>query len=468
MAGTDHGRGSGAEIAVVGGRVIDLDGSRDADLAVDPATGRIVEVGPPGSVATGDRRILDATGCVVSGGFVDLNADLGEPGNEAAETIRAGTRAAALGGYTAVVLVGEADPCPDSAAAVAEVTALAAADGSCAVVASGALTVGRSGRALAPIGELVRAGIRFFTDGDDGIDDPAILRRVMEYAAGVAAAAGVTVVVASRPEMAALAEPGVMNEGSWSSRLGLPGRSAVAEDLAVQRDLALAQLVGVPLHVQQVSTAGAVEAIRSAKASGVAVTAEVSPHHLVLDESACATFDPAVKLRPPLRTAADVAALRAAVIDGTIDAIATAHRPCTVDAKERPFDEAPWGAIGLESTLAVLLTETDLGLDRLVPALSWRPAAIAGLAERHPSRIVTGAVADLAVVDPDHRWVLDARSMASRARNTPFDGRELRGAVRHTLWHGRPTVVDHRSVTAEPPAPAGVTAVGVTAVGSTP
>ncbi len=433
-------------ILLQGGTVLDQRGQRVADVVIDETTGQIQSVGPVDSTATDGSRhhVLDATGCVVCPGFVDLNVHVRQPGNEAAETIDSAAEAAALGGYTAVLAMPDTDPCLDSAAVVSEVLALAKS-AACEVVPTAALTVDRLGLSLAPVGELIDVGIRFFSDGGTSIADAGLLRRAMEYLGGVAEAAGVHVVIANEPDLETLSGRGVMNEGEWSSRLGLPGRPAVAEELSVGRDLSMARLTGTPLHLQQITTAGSVALIRAAKAEGLGVTAEVSPHHLVLDESACEGYDPNVKVLPPLRTKADIEALRVGVLDGTIDAIATNHSPWAVDTKEQPFDEAPFGVIGLQTALAVLLTDLDVTLADILPALSWHPAAIAGLADRHGQPVEAGRQANLTVVDPDAAWTIEPASMASRSRNSPFAGREVRGRIRHTIVKGRATVVDGRS-----------------------
>ncbi len=452
------------DVLVTGGRLVDRTGSRQADLVVDGARGVIADVVEPGSASGADRLVLDAAGCVVCPGLVDLNAHVGDRARPGAETVEAATRAAALGGYTAIVAVGSEQEPLDGPDAVADLARRARAGHWCEVMPSGALTTAAGGRSLAPMGELLDAGVRLFTDGDRPVGDPGVLLRALEYLRGVADGAGEAATAACRPELEALVDGGVMHEGPWSSRLGVPGRPALAELLAVQRDLALAGTVGVPLHIQQVSTAAALDAVRAAKAAGQAVTAEVSPHHLTLDHSACAAFDPRTKLLPPLRTAEDVAALRAGILDGTIDAIATAHRPCTADDTERPFDDAPWGAVGLETTVAILLTSLDVDVEVLVPLLSWKPAAIAGLGDRHGTPLAAGRPANLTVIDPEHTWTVHAGSMASRGANTPFDGRELTGAVRHTLWEGRPTVIDRRAIApGSAPAP-----IGAVPTGSTP
>ncbi|MDH5291689.1 MAG: amidohydrolase family protein, partial [Acidimicrobiia bacterium] len=290
-------------------------------------------------------------------------------------------------------------------------------------------------------------GVRLFTDAPRCVQDGAVVRRALEYAAGVADATGAPLVVAQRCRADDLAGRSVMHEGRWSARLGLPGQPALAEELIVTREIALSRLTGGRVHLQQLSTAGSVALVRAAKAEGLRVTADVAPAHLVLTDADCAGFDPNLKLDPPLRTAADVAALRAGVADGTIDAVATGHRPCPPDAKELPFDQAPAGSIGLETALAVLLTAATDGvgewaLGAILAALSWQPAAVADLRDRHGGPIEPGRAANLAVVDPAACWRFEAVSSASRATNSCFDGRRLTGRVRHTVVAGEPVVMD--------------------------
>jgi dihydroorotase len=267
------------------------------------------------------------------------------------------------------------------------------------------------------------------------------MRRALEYAGSLPGA-----VVAQHAEDDSLAEGGHMHEGEWSSRLGIPGRSALAEAVIVGRDCQLAALTGTPVHFLHVSTAAAVELVRAAKARGIPVTAEAAPHHFTLTDAACATFDPVFKVHPPLRAPADVEAVKAGLADGTIDAIATDHAPHAPETKERPFEEAPPGMLGLETALALAITElVEPGVLELADALallSWRPAAIAGLAGCHGGPIVPGAAANLCVVDPARRWTVDAGTLASRSRNTPFAGRQLTGRVRHTICRGEAVVVD--------------------------
>jgi dihydroorotase len=237
-----------------------------------------------------------------------------------------------------------------------------------------------------------------------------------------------------------------MHEGAWSSRLGIPGRPAAAEDLIVSRDIELAALTGAAVHFLHVSSARAVDMVREAKARGLPVTAEAAPHHFTLTDAMCATFDPLFKVHPPLRTPADVDAIKAGLADGTIDAIATDHAPHTPEAKERTFEEAPPGMLGLETALALALTElVEPGVLTLMDALallSWRPAAIAGIADRHGGPVEAGRAANLCVIDPAATWEVDPTRLASRARNTPYGGRKLTGRVRHTVLRGEPVVVD--------------------------
>ncbi|MDH3302799.1 MAG: dihydroorotase [Acidimicrobiia bacterium] len=426
--------------ALVGGDIVDCDGRRRADVVVDQATGRLTEAAPDAA----DER-LDVTGCIVSPGFVDLHVHLRQPGNEAAETIETGSRAAALGGYTAVVAMPNTNPCMDTAAVVTEVLA----HGSralCEIKPSAAITVGRLGETLAPMGELVDLGVRMFTDDGTGVQDDQLMRRALEYAASLDPGDGTSLVLSQHCEVNALSQGGVMNEGRWSAELGLPGQPAEAEELMVMRDIALSRLTGMRVHLQHLSTAGSVEMVRAAKAAGHPVTAEATPHHFTLTDGCCASYDPVFKVHPPLRTEADVAAVKAGLADGTIDAIATDHAPHTPDSKELPFDQAPPGMLGLETALALALTELpDIELVDLIRLLSIRPADIAGLADRHGRPVRPGEPANICVFDPDRRWTVDRTGLASLALNTPFHGRGVRGMVRHTFFDGEPVVIDGKA-----------------------
>jgi len=449
------------EIVVRGGTVADETGQRRADVLV--ADGRIVAVEDAIDLPAG-ALVLDARGCVVSPGLVDIHTHLREPGGEASETVESGSRAAALGGYTAVVAMPNTEPAIDSAAVVRDVLALG--DTALAQIAvAGAITVGRRGERLVPMAELAALGVRLFTDDGRGVQNSGLMRRALEYASGLG------VVLAQHCEDEQLTAGGHMHEGAWSSRLGIAGQPALAEEAMLARDLALVRLTGAPMHFLHLSTAGAIELIRRAKADGLAITAEVTPHHLALCDAAVASYDPVYKVNPPLRTAADVAAVRAALANGVVDAIATDHAPHAPERKDDPFDEAPAGMLGLETALAVAHSalcapvgpdgEDGAGagwvpqptavmpLGDLLGYLSWRPARIAGLDQEGEAGgggqggpIRPGALANLAVFDPAAQWVVDASHQASRSRNTPYAGRLLTGKVRHTVFNGEPVVVD--------------------------
>lgn len=418
------------DIAITNATIVDADGTRRADLRLE--NGVVVEMG---NKLDGDT-VIDADGLVVSPGFVDLHTHLREPGDEEAETIHSGSRGAALGGFTACVAMPNTAPAIDSLAVVQQIHD-AASDALCEIVPSAAMTVGRAGEQLAPMAELVRAGVRIFTDDGAGLQDARLMRAALEYARGLNHLAdGFSVVLAQHCEVEALAAGGVMHEGEWSSVLGMPGQPAEAEELMVMRDVALARLTGGRVHFQHVSTVGSVSMIRAAKAEGLPITAEATTHHFTLDHSACQTFDPAFKVHPPLRTDADIAAVKAGLLDGTIDAIATDHAPHTRQAKERPFLSAPPGMLGLETAFAVANTELGADIEQLVGLLSVNPARIAGIDDRHGGTLEIGRPANIAILDLDEEWTVSGAAMASRSMNTPYEGRSVRGRVRHTFWNG--------------------------------
>ena len=415
-------------LVIKGGRLVDSTGVRSGDVVVGD-DGSILAVGPDLDAP----EILDAAGCVVSPGFVDIHSHLREPGQEEAETIESGARGAAVGGYTCILAMPNTIPAIDSASVAREVLELGRT-APCDVRTSGAITVGRAGEQLAPMAELAALGVRFFTDDGAGVQDNLLMRRAMEYASGL----GVT--LAQHCEDDALCGGGHMHEGEWSSKLGLAGQPAEAEELMVMRDIALARLTGAQVHFQHMSTAGSMAMIAGAKAAGLAITCEATTHHFTLTHANCATYDPVFKVNPPLRTAEDVAAVKRALVDGVVDCIATDHAPHTPDAKEQPFDEAPPGMLGLETALALALTELDLDVERVVGLLSWQPAAIIGVDDRHGRPVAEGNPANLTVFDPDEEWTIDANAMQSRSRNTPYAGRRVRGRVRHTILDGEPVV----------------------------
>jgi len=329
-------------------------------------------------------------------------------------------------------------PAVDHAGIVREVLDLGRS-APCDVHTSGAITVGRAGEQLAPLAEMAELGVRFFTDDGAGVADARLMRRALEYASGIKID-GQGVVLAQHCEDPVLSAGGHMHEGEWSSRLGIPGQPAEAEELMVLRDIALARLTGTRVHFQHLSTARSIEMVRAAKAAGVPATCEATTHHFTLTHAECASYDPVFKVNPPLRTDADVAAVRAGLADGTIDCIATDHAPHTQEAKEAAFDQAPPGMLGLETALALALTELDLPIAEVLALLSWRPAAILGVSDDHGA-IEVGRPANLTVIDLDHTWTVEPAALASRSRNTPYAGRELRGKVRHTILHGEAVVV---------------------------
>jgi dihydroorotase len=306
----------------------------------------------------------------------------------------------------------------------------------CDVHAAGAITVGRQGKALAPLAEMAELGVRLFTDDGHGVQDARLMRRALEYASAL------DVTLAQHCEDAVLAAGGHMHEGEWSSRLGIPGIPAAAEELMIMRDLALARLTGGRVHFLHVSTAGSVELLRRAREEHVGYTAEAAPHHFTLTDAEVASYDPVFKVNPPLRSAADVEAIKTALADLTIGVIATDHAPHTQEAKEQPFDEAPPGMLGLETALALALSELGLDEHQVFERLSVNPARVAGLTGEQGVWIDKGAPANLCVVDPAAQWVVDPAASPSRSRNNPYAGRKLTGRVRHTILRGEPTVVD--------------------------
>lgn len=410
-------------IVIRGGAVLTPEGVREADVAVDGATVVAVD----NDLAEADT-VIDATGCWVGPGLVDLHAHLREPGQEWKEDIASGSAAAAAGGFTAVVAMPNTEPAIDSGHRAGFVRERANLVGLCEVVPAGAITLGRSGGELAHLDELLAAGVTVFTDDGDSVADSGLLRRAMEYLATRGA------VVAQHAEDRSLAGAGHMHEGAVSSRLGVAGLPAVAEEVVVARDLALVELTGCRYHVQHVSTAGTVALIREAKQRGLPVTAEVTPHHLFFDHSAVASMDPDFKMYPPLREPDDVAELRRALEDGTIDAVATDHAPHADYEQEVPFEEAPRGVIGLETAAAVVATVTELDQVRFFARMSTAPAGIAGLS-RQGTPLAPGSPANLVVFDPAREWTPER--FRSRSHNSPFRGQRLRGGVVATLYRGR-------------------------------
>ncbi|NJC22449.1 dihydroorotase [Arthrobacter pigmenti] len=412
-------------------------GERGVDILLE--RGRIVERGRALD-ATG-AVVVDADGLILLPGMVDIHTHLREPGREDAETVETGTRAAALGGYTAVHAMANSSPVADTAGVVEQVHALGRRAGWVDVRPVGAVTVGLAGERLAELGAMAQssAGVRVFSDDGICVSDPVLMRRALEY---VKAFDGVVAQHAQEPR---LTEGAQMNEGAVSAVLGLAGWPAVAEESIIARDVLLAQHVGSRLHVCHVSTAGSVEIIRWAKQRGINVTAEVTPHHLLLTDDLVRSWDPVYKVNPPLRTTEDVEALRIALADGTIDVVGTDHAPHPSEHKECEWAQAAMGMTGLETALSVVqhsMIETGLmSWERFAEATSILPSRIGRVAgQGRPLEV--GETANVTLIDPAARWTVDPHRMATKGRNSPFAGLELPGAVVATLFAGHPTVLD--------------------------
>jgi dihydroorotase len=422
-----------------GGRLVDPASETDAPRDVRVGAGLILEVGT--DLEAEDSEVIDITGAVICPGFVDMHTHLREPGREDEETIASGSAAAAAGGFTAICAMPNTDPVCDNSAVSDKIFAVGNLTGLTQVVPAGAITKGLEGKKMALIGEMAAgaAKVRIFTDDGRGVQNSGVLRRAMEYIKGFDA------ICAEHCEDSGLSEGGQMHEGYFSDLLGLKGIPAQAEEVHLARDLALAKLTAVRFHAMHLSTAGSVELIRRAKQEGLRVTAEVTPHHLSLTDAELASFDPVFKVNPPLRSAADVEALVRALVDGTIDAIATDHAPHSLEEKEGEFEGAPPGIIGLETALAVVLTELvergEATLSQIVAAMSWRPARILGLPGQG-GPVTEGAVANLTVFDPATEVVVNPEEFASRSRNCPWAGKTLKGRVLYTVFQGSAVVRD--------------------------
>jgi dihydroorotase len=407
--------------------------------AID-TNGKIVEVViEDGKIALAasegiDYQVVDCTGLHVLPGFVDLHTHLREPGFEQSETILSGSMAAAAGGYTAVHAMANTFPVADTAGVVDQIWFLGRQAGLVHVQPVGAITVGLIGEQLAEIGAMAesRAKVSIFSDDGNCLSDSLLMRRALEY---VKSFDGVIAQHAQDPRLTQNAQ---MNEGELSARLGLSGWPAVAEESIIARDIMLAEHVGSRLHVCHVSTAGSVELIRQAKQRGVKVSAEVTPHHLLLTEDLASGYNPLFKVNPPLRTEADVLALRSGLVDGTIDVIATDHAPHPKEAKDTEWAAASFGMLGLETAFAialeVLVISGASSLNRLAEVMSTRAAEISGLVE-HGRYLSSGARANLTLANLDEKWVSVPQSL-SRSENNPFVGRQLAGRVIHTIYDG--------------------------------
>jgi dihydroorotase len=414
-----------------GGRVVDpsqgLDGIQDVLLA----DGLIAAVGSDLD-APEDARVVDCSGFVVAPGLIDVHVHLREPGEEHKETIATGAAAAAAGGFTAICAMPNTDPPVDDPAAVGFIVARGKAAGLSRVYPVGCISVNRAGERLALVGEMVEAGAVAITDDGSPVMDSGLMRLALEYAQAF------NIPVADHPEDLTLTGKGHMNEGLISARLGLTGKPNAGEDIHIVRDLLLAELTGGHIHLQHISTRFGVESIRQAKARGVRVTAEASPHHLVLTDDAVEGYRTEAKMNPPLRSQADVDAVRAGVADGTLDIIATDHAPHHYDEKEAAFADAPNGVVGLETALGVIMTrvvaEGIIDLPTMIERMSCQPARAFNLPG---GSLAEGGVADVTVFDPAEVWTVDPDAFFSKSGNTPFSGWELTGRPRMTVVDGR-------------------------------
>jgi len=417
-------------LLLTGGHVIDPSRRFDqrADVLIRDGMIAAVEAG----VGTpDDAEVRDVTGTIVAPGFVDVHVHLREPGNEDEETVASGARAAAAGGFTAVCAMPNTDPVTDNQAAVGFIVRQSGRAGFARVYPIGAISLGQKGERLAEFGEMVAAGAIAVSDDGRPVVSSHLMRTALEYSRTFG------IPVADHCEDPTLAAGGVMHEGLVATRLGLKGIPAAAEEIMVARDCMLAELTGGHVHLCHMSTRGSVTVIREAKERGIQVTAEVTPHHLTLTDHACEDFDTNAKMNPPLREAADVAAVRGALKEGVIDCIASDHAPHGYDEKEAAFDDAPFGIVGLETAFAVAHTELVRGGVLSISDLIFRMSTEPARCFRLPGgSLQVGAVADVAVLDPAAQWTVDPAGFYSKSRNTPFTGRTLTGRAVLTVVGG--------------------------------
>ena len=414
-----------------GGRIVDPSQDYDAvgDLLI--TEGKVEALGR-GLTAPDGADVLDVTGKVVAPGLVDIHVHLREPGREDAETVATGAHAAAAGGFTSVCAMPNTDPVTDNQAAVGFIVKQGEAAEAARVYPIGAISIGQKGEHLAEFGELIHAGAVGVSDDGHPVVSSHLMRTALEYSLTFG------IPVADHCEDPTLGKGGAMHEGLVSSRLGLKGIPSAAEEIMVARNIMLAELTGGHVHLLHMSTRGSVDLIRRAKDRGINVTAEATPHHFTLTDAACEDYDTNAKMNPPLREQDDVAAVREGLKDGTLDAIATDHAPHHYETKERDFDDAPFGVVGLETALGLGLTVLVEGgvltLPELVTRMSTVPARVYNLPA---GTLARGAQADVVVFDPAARWTVDPKRFRSKSHNTPFAGRELIGKVEYTIVGGK-------------------------------
>lgn len=423
-------------IVISGGRVIDPSQNIDEIADVVIADGKVASISTRGGSKSASHGVkteaIDATGKIVCPGLIDMHVHLREPGNEDEETIASGSASAVAGGFTSIACMPNTQPAIDTEAMIEFVYRQAARASKCNVYPIGAITKGREGKELAEMGQMVRAGAVAFSDDGCGVANSSVMYQAMQYAR-----------MLDKPliqhcENAELAGGGVMNAGLTATRIGLPGIPALAEELMIQRDIALAAETQARYHVAHISTAGAVQYVREGKSRGIRVTTEVCPHHLLLTEAAVANYDTNYKMNPPLRSQKDVDACIQGVIDGTIDCLITDHAPHGVEEKELDFVGAPFGIVGLDVALGLfikaLITPGHLDWPRLIKLMTVNPAHILGVAK---GTLAPGADADVTVIDPDIEWTVDVSQFQSKSRNCPYDGWKLTGRPCHTIVGGR-------------------------------
>lgn len=401
--------------------------------------GRVVGVAGYGDPVPADAEIFDATGLIVAPGFIDMHVHLREPGHEYKETIASGAAAAVAGGFTTVCAMPNTNPVNDNAAVTRFVIEQAERAGLASVLPIGAITKNADGTELAEMGEMKEAGIVAVSDDGRPVPTAGMMRRAMEYAHGF------DLPVIDHCEDKSLARGGVMHEGHWSLVLGLRGMPAAAEEVDAERDCAMAELTGARVHLAHLSTAGAIEAVRRAKEKGLPVSCEVAPHHWALTDEAVQDYDTNTKMSPPLRNREHVEAILGGLRDGTVDAIASDHAPHHADEKALEFDHAPFGIVGLETSVGLaldrLVNEGVISLERLVELCATNPARILSLHDR--GTLMAGARADVTIVDPEMAWTFDLSQSKSRSRNTPFAGYGFRGGVVATIVGGRLVYLNH-------------------------
>ena len=421
-------------LLVRGGRLIDPKNQidRQADLLI--RDGRVAEVGTGLRAPAPDTRVVEAAGKIVSPGFVDLHVHLREPGQEYKEDIGSGSKAAVAGGFTTMCCMPNTQPTNDCRAVTDLIVRRAREVGLCRVRPIGAVSKGLLGETMAEMGEMKDAGIVAVSDDGKPVMDAGLMRRAMEYARTF----GLPVV--QHAEDLSLSAGGVMNEGDWATRLGLRGQPGAAESVMVARDIDLCAWTGARYHVAHMSVGRSAELVREAKRRGLPVSCEVTPHHLTLTDAACCAYDTDTKMAPPLRTQADIDALKAALADGTVDCIATDHAPHSPVEKQLEFDHAAFGIVGLETALPLMLGIVDegvIGVPRLIELFTYGAARCFGLEAEGVGHLSVGAPADVTILDLDVRWTIDRAKLRSKSKNTPFHGRAVRGRAAMTIVDGR-------------------------------